>query len=420
MQATLEKHSWCWLQPQSFKDDWKDLCGWTAEVEAAAHASVRENKDLRVKEEVPPVVLSTEARPVALTCDVAEGLEVSKEEADLDTLPDSTLSVPETVGELGATANTAADTAHCHRDADALPLHLLLEAGIAACPVATPDVEAVLQAASSGQPMCSGRSVETAETQMEELAVDSARLKTAQLEPALEAGPAPGHGSPPCGQAASSLSSGNQKNLGSPASNSCCVSKASKAPCASPRGSPGHPTGGPAVAASLEDGLRFTSYYLDQVAQMPQSQLPDGFTNGLELLACRMESVAQTDSTSFSGVEAPHTSRRMLHYELEKRLGRRVRPPVLTWAVEWDAWCQKELVKLMDMSMHGDGCVFGDICAFFRDEISGLIAELKKNPALAVETLAPLLEAGTLVKRSAFCVRHQSLSSHDMSGSQKS
>ncbi|CAE7245938.1 unnamed protein product, partial [Symbiodinium natans] len=177
------------------------------------------------------------------------------------------------------------------------------------------------------------------------------------------------------------------------------------------------PPAGLPVASSLEEGLAFTDFYLDRLAKIPADELPDEFESGLELLAARMDDDFGSDSTSFSGVEAPHTSRRLLHYRLEQRLQRKIRPPSLSYAVEWNSHCQKELLHLMDMEQQGgssDSCLFSDICDFFRDELltpGGLISQLKQRPSIAVETLAPLLAQGALVKRRAFCLRHRILGS---------
>ena len=161
----------------------------------------------------------------------------------------------------------------------------------------------------------------------------------------------------------------------------------------------------PGVANSLAEGLSFTEYYLDQLQQMPADMLPGDYESALELIADRMDSMHETDSTSFSGVEAPMCCRRLLHRSLQQRLGRRIRCPSrgLLHMVEWDHHCQMELLSLDG----DDSCLFGDISCFFRDELKGLIDGLKKNPALALETLAPLLEQNKLVKRTAFCLRHQ-------------
>ena len=174
---------------------------------------------------------------------------------------------------------------------------------------------------------------------------------------------------------------------------------------------------GGSIATSLEEGLAFTDYYLDQLEKIPSDQLPDGYTDALQLLADRMDNCDDTDSTSFSGIEAPHCSKRMLHYKLEQRLGRSIRKPTLVHAIEWDKDCQKELLKMLDDEGDKDCCVFGDITGFFRDELleeGGLISELKKNPSIAVETLAPLMETGRLMKRHSWCIRHRSLDIHQL------
>jgi len=166
------------------------------------------------------------------------------------------------------------------------------------------------------------------------------------------------------------------------------------------------------VASCLEEGLRFTDYYLSVVEQMKPHELPDGYENGLELLADRMNDSCETDSSSFSGIEAPHCSKLMIHHKLEEKLSRKIARPRLTHVVEWNSSCQKEIMAMLDSEGDESCCVYGDICGFFRDELTvkgGLIDQLKRAPALAIDTLAPLLEAGKLVKLSNFCLRHQTL-----------
>lgn len=166
------------------------------------------------------------------------------------------------------------------------------------------------------------------------------------------------------------------------------------------------------VVSCLEEGLSFTDYYLDEIANMSPDKLPDAYDSGLELLADRVASDYESDSTSFSGVEAPHCSRKMIRNRLQARLGRPIPMAPLLHVVEWNNNCQTELFQTLDDEKDTTCCVFGDICSFFRDELTtpgGLIDGLRRNPALAVEALAPLLEQGKLVKRSAWCLRHGSL-----------
>ena len=166
------------------------------------------------------------------------------------------------------------------------------------------------------------------------------------------------------------------------------------------------------VATCLEEGLRFTDYYLSVVEQMKPYELPDDYENGLELLADRMNDSSDTDSSSFSGIEAPHCSKLMIHHKLEEKLNRKIAKPRLTHVVEWNSSCQKEIMAMLDAEGDESCCIFGDICAFYRDELTvkgGLIDQLKKSPALAIDTLAPLLEAGKLVKLSSYCLRHKIL-----------
>ena len=128
--------------------------------------------------------------------------------------------------------------------------------------------------------------------------------------------------------------------------------------------------------------------------------LPDGFSNGLEMLESRMND-GFDDSTAFSGVEAPVCSLRLLHSRLQERLGRKIRKPILSYSIEWNTHCRKEILAFDDSA-----CVFGDISSFSE---TSCIDQLKQKPAMTVETLAPLLAKGMLVKRRAFCLRHQRL-----------
>ena len=160
---------------------------------------------------------------------------------------------------------------------------------------------------------------------------------------------------------------------------------------------------GTSVARSLADGLNFTEYYMKKLEAIPADALPGDYDSAIELIADRMDQ-GEADGTSFSGVEAPMCARKMLHRAVEQRLERKVCEPKVLHVVEWDSSCQAELLALDD-----DACVFGDICGFFREEVAPLVAGLRKNPALAMETLAPLLEQKKLVKRSAYCLRHAQL-----------
>ena len=206
-----------------------------------------------------------------------------------------------------------------------------------------------------------------------------------------------------------------------PASNEKAPKSAKRAKHGKLQGSPSPAQGGNhgqaplPVATCLEEGLAFTDFYLDQVEKMPEESIPDDHENGLEFLAARMDDAAfTTESTSFSGIEAPHTCRRLLHHRLQQRLGRKINGPELTYAVEWDGHCQRELTHMLDVENDQKSCVFGDICGFFREELTcegGLIPQLFKSPGMAMETLAPLLASGTLVKRWAWCHRHQKLAS---------
>ena len=116
----------------------------------------------------------------------------------------------------------------------------------------------------------------------------------------------------------------------------------------------------------------------------------------------------QTDtmSTSFSGIESPHTAACANRQALARRLGVEVPFPKLMHMVEWDGACQAEL-KLI--AKETGACLFSDISSFFRPEVLETIDFLKQNPAMSVEILAPLLATGRLMKTSAHCLSHNRL-----------
>ena len=113
-----------------------------------------------------------------------------------------------------------------------------------------------------------------------------------------------------------------------------------------------------------------------------------------------------TMSTSFSGIESPHTAACANRQALARRLGVEVPFPKLMHMVEWDSACQAELKLIAKQT---GACLFSDISSFFRPEVLETIDFLKQNPAMSVEILAPLLATGRLMKSSAHCLSHDRL-----------
>ena len=113
-----------------------------------------------------------------------------------------------------------------------------------------------------------------------------------------------------------------------------------------------------------------------------------------------------TMSTSFSGIESPHTAACANRQALARRLGVEVPFPRLMHMVEWDGACQAELKLIAKQT---GACLFSDIASFFRPEVLETIDFLKQNPAMSVEILAPLLATGRLMKTSAHCLSHDRL-----------
>ncbi|CAK9099072.1 Uncharacterized protein SCF082_LOCUS46421 [Durusdinium trenchii] len=76
--------------------------------------------------------------------------------------------------------------------------------------------------------------------------------------------------------------------------------------------------------------------------------------------------------------------------------------------IEWDNASQAELMLI---AKETNACLFSDIGGFFRPELQSTVADLKDNPAMSVEILAPLLASGRLMRSAADCLYHGRLCS---------
>eukprot|EP00973_Karenia_brevis_P050700 7043388-Karenia_brevis.AAC.1 len=66
----------------------------------------------------------------------------------------------------------------------------------------------------------------------------------------------------------------------------------------------------------------------------------------------------------------------------QKLLAGKLRPPTLLYQIEWDNHAQQELLIL---GKKDDACLFGDISAFFRDELAETVQMLLENPDKALQ-----------------------------------
>jgi site-specific DNA-cytosine methylase len=106
-----------------------------------------------------------------------------------------------------------------------------------------------------------------------------------------------------------------------------------------------------------------------------------------------------TYSTSFSGIDMPGTSMKLMACQLSAELGQYISSPGHLWAVEHDDHCRRELMK-HPCKPH---CLFGDILAF----ASLVLLQLAKQCTLSLENCVPLLEkAAKLIELSASCALH--------------
>ncbi|CAE7035549.1 unnamed protein product [Symbiodinium sp. CCMP2592] len=114
-----------------------------------------------------------------------------------------------------------------------------------------------------------------------------------------------------------------------------------------------------------------------------------------------------TMSTSFSGIDAPTTAFLSLGLGLCQSLdlsADHLPRPRSTFAVEWQASCQQELLRHPHAAEH----VFGDINDFFRPtlrtKLDSIVAEGKIH-----SVLWPLIKSGNAMRKEAFCVKHQKM-----------
>ena len=114
-----------------------------------------------------------------------------------------------------------------------------------------------------------------------------------------------------------------------------------------------------------------------------------------------------TMGTSFSGIDAPTTAFLSLGLGLCQSLDLsmdHLPRPRSTFAVEWQASCQQELLRHPHAAEH----VFGDINDFFRPtlgaKLDSIVAEGKID-----SVLWPLIKSGDAMRKEAFCVKHQKM-----------
>lgn len=85
-------------------------------------------------------------------------------------------------------------------------------------------------------------------------------------------------------------------------------------------------------------------------------------------------------STSFSGIESPHTAACCNRLALARKLGldpSAVPFPRLHHMIKWDSESQAELLIVARQT---GACLFGDIASFFRPELKETIDHLKVPP----------------------------------------
>ena len=170
-----------------------------------------------------------------------------------------------------------------------------------------------------------------------------------------------------------------------------------------------------AEADDADDGIRRRS-----ACTTPNSKIAGTFLQGLQWhdhamdviedsvdidTSCMLRAAtADTMSTAFSGIEAPHTASCANRVAMSKCIGAEIPFPKLLHMIESDPQNQQELLLV---ARETGSCLFGDIGGFFRPELTEVLEQLRQKPMMCVEVLAPILASGRAVKSSSFCLVHQ-------------
>ena len=148
------------------------------------------------------------------------------------------------------------------------------------------------------------------------------------------------------------------------------------------------------IAGSLLEGLQWHDHAMDVIEDSVDLDMHD----------IVRAAHADTMSTAFSGIEAPHTASCANRSAMGKALGMDIPFPRLLHMIEFDPQNQQELLLV---ARETGACLFGDIGGFFRPELSEVLEQLRQKPMMCVEVLAPVLASGRAVKSSCFCLTHQ-------------
>ncbi|CAK9108164.1 unnamed protein product, partial [Durusdinium trenchii] len=152
---------------------------------------------------------------------------------------------------------------------------------------------------------------------------------------------------------------------------------------------------------NLLEGLCFHSDALHLIQSDPDYFGKDAIE--VILAACQEDTI----STSFSGIEAPHTASCANRVALAEFLDidqKLVPMPRLLHMIEWDV---QNRAELMIIARQTGSCLFGDIASFFRKELQETIQMIKDNPAMVADILAPVIAGGNAMVNHSWCYYHQ-------------
>ena len=116
-----------------------------------------------------------------------------------------------------------------------------------------------------------------------------------------------------------------------------------------------------------------------------------------------------TISTAYSGVGAPEATAFIIRDEVQKVCGCKLHAPKVLHQIEFNAECRTMLGKYNELSGSKDTCCFGDMNAFYVDQLHDTIQGLQKKPELALEVLSKMIASGEAVKTSAYCYTHDKM-----------
>ena len=161
------------------------------------------------------------------------------------------------------------------------------------------------------------------------------------------------------------------------------------------------------IVRNMTENFQFFHQAVDEIVAIDDDDTETGDRIGKSDLAERFKDL--TISTAYSGVGAPEATAFIIREELQKVCDCKLPAPEVLHQIEFNAECRAMLGKYNELSGAKDACCFGDMNAFYVDQLHDTIQGLQKKPELALEVLSKMIASGEAVKTSAYCYTHDKM-----------